>query len=249
MFKEENPLMTLHDLLTNTTPLITESNQEFIANAKAQLQRRLQSSFIKINGDLEIDDSYITCAEYQLFIDEKRRGQLYYQPSHWQEFSFPKGEEQLPIVGVNYKDAKAFCRWLNEKHPQHTYYLPQPNFIKQFPIKQKITVFPWLDNGKIEKGFNKALSNKLKNITETTIPLPISLDLDSVFDFDHVLVLDNVLTQILDLDLDLACDLNLALTRAFDLARDRVLVLDRVLPLDRALDLAPHSCFRSCSYS
>ncbi len=230
--------MTLHDILTNDTLIMTESSQEFIANAKEQLQKRLHSSFIKINNTLEIDPSYITCAEYQLFIDEKRKSQFYYQPSHWQEFSFPKGEEHLPIVGVSYKDAQAFCKWLNEKYPKYTYYLPQAKFIKQYPIQQDVAVFPWLDSGRIEKGFSKELLNKLKGITETAIPLPIDLDLDHIFDSNHFLILDRVLAQVLELNLDLANDLNLALTRAFDIARDRVLVLDRILSLDRALDLA-----------
>ena len=232
--------MTLHDIVADTAPLTTKLNQKFVAIAKAQLQKRLHSNFVKINSNLEIDPSYITCAEYQLFIDEKRGDQFYYQPSHWQEFTFPKGQEQFPIVGVHYKDARAFCEWLNKQDPKHIYYLPEAKSIKDFPIKRRINVSPWLNNGKIEKGFNQALLSKLKRTTKATIPLPLNLDLDGIFDFDHASILDSILTQILDLDLnlDLTCDLNSAFSSAFNLARDRVLVIDRILSLDFDFDLA-----------
>jgi hypothetical protein len=97
---------------------------------EVKLSRRLKN-LLRTDDNTEIDTRYITCAEYQLFIDEKR----YFnppsfnqsdpelkqptgenrQPDHWLTDRFPPGDASRPIVGVRAGDAEAFCQWLTER--------------------------------------------------------------------------------------------------------------------------------------
>ncbi|HEC84868.1 MAG TPA: NACHT domain-containing protein, partial [Thioploca sp.] len=67
--------------------------------AEVRLSQRLKS-LQRVDEHREIDLAYITCAEYQLFLDEKRAEGEYYQPDHWTEYTFPNGTAQEPIRGV-----------------------------------------------------------------------------------------------------------------------------------------------------
>ena len=66
----------------------------------------------RIDENTYIDDSLVTCAEYQLFIDDMRAQSQYFQPDHWTSYQFPQGQAQHPILGVRTSDATAFCKWL-----------------------------------------------------------------------------------------------------------------------------------------
>ena len=57
----------------------------------------------------------ITCAEYQLFLDDQRAGGKYHQPDHWPTAQFAPGQAFMPVVGVRPSDAQAFCSWLTER--------------------------------------------------------------------------------------------------------------------------------------
>jgi hypothetical protein len=80
---------------------------------------------IRIDENTYIDDTLVTCAEYQLFIDEMREQGQYYQPDHWTSYQFPKGQAREPILGVRQIDAQAFCYWLAERETNEwSYRLP-----------------------------------------------------------------------------------------------------------------------------
>ena len=101
--------------------------------AEVKLNQRLRS-LKRLDEQREIDLSYITCAEYQLFLDESRAQEKYYQPDHWTEYSFPNGTAQQPICGVRAEDAEAFCEWLTERQGGNVRYrLPQPAEAKAYP--------------------------------------------------------------------------------------------------------------------
>ena len=63
----------------------------------------------------EADDSLITHAEYQLFVDDMRAQGKYYQPDHWQSYQFQAGQGRQPVLGVRPSDAVAFCDWLTKR--------------------------------------------------------------------------------------------------------------------------------------
>ncbi|MBI4783686.1 MAG: NACHT domain-containing protein [Oscillatoriophycideae cyanobacterium NC_groundwater_1537_Pr4_S-0.65um_50_18] len=81
--------------------------------AEVKLQRRL-GKLLRIDDRTEIDQGYISCAEYQLFVDEKRLSGEHYQPPHWIGDRFTPGTANQAIVGVRASDAEAFCDWLTQ---------------------------------------------------------------------------------------------------------------------------------------
>jgi hypothetical protein len=89
---------------------------------------------IRIDENTYIDDSLITCAEYQLFIDEMRTQGKYYQPGHWISYQFPDGQGKEPILGVRNSDATAFCDWLTNREGKDWKYRP--------PVQQEVGFSP-----------------------------------------------------------------------------------------------------------
>ncbi len=72
--------------------------------AEVILTKRL-SQFLPIDQSRAIDNSYITCAEYQLFVDEWLKSGHRFQP----------GSAKKPITGISRNNALGFCAWLNSK--------------------------------------------------------------------------------------------------------------------------------------
>ena len=60
-----------------------------------------------------IDKFEVTNADYQRFIDATG----YDAPRHWENRKYPEGEDNLPVVYVNWKDANAYCRWAGKRLP------------------------------------------------------------------------------------------------------------------------------------
>lgn len=67
--------------------------------------------------DAEIDTKFITCAEYQLFLDEEHSKGNTYQPDHWDwdNLCFPPKAARNPVGGVLFADAQGFVEWLNTR--------------------------------------------------------------------------------------------------------------------------------------
>lgn len=82
--------------------------------AEVQLSRRL-NTLQRIDDQRAIDLTYLTCAEYQLFLDDEAAEGNYHQPDHWVDQRFAKGEALKPVKGIRPKDAEAFCRWLTQR--------------------------------------------------------------------------------------------------------------------------------------
>lgn len=79
----------------------------------------------RIDDDTYIDNTLVTCAEYQLFIDEMREQGKFYQPDHWTSLQFPLGQGRKPIFGARYSDVLAFCEWLIQRYDgEWNYRLP-----------------------------------------------------------------------------------------------------------------------------
>jgi energy-coupling factor transporter ATP-binding protein EcfA2 len=80
--------------------------------AEALLAERLQHMML-IGKDVYADMSLISCAEYQLFLDEQH-DQAHW-PDHWPGGHFPVGQGHKPVLGVRASDALAFCEWLTRR--------------------------------------------------------------------------------------------------------------------------------------
>jgi hypothetical protein len=92
----------------------------------------------RIDENTYIDDTLVTSAEYQLFIDEIREQGKYCQPDHWTSYQFPKGQAREPVLGVRHSDAVAFCEWLTKRDgSEWCYRLPTNVEAREYPLTSK----------------------------------------------------------------------------------------------------------------
>ncbi len=106
---------------------------------------------LRLDENVEIDTTYITCAEYQLFVDEKLNTGQPRQPDHWKESIFISGHATEPISGIRASDAVEFCEWLTEQHATQDYRfrLPFLSEVRNYPVKhqQKLQIGCWCKDG------------------------------------------------------------------------------------------------------
>ena len=77
----------------------------------------MNNNFLRIDETLEIDHSYITCAEYQLFINHCQENNIKIKyPDGWKNGHFPSGESQKLLTGINWENANKFCAWLSHNY-------------------------------------------------------------------------------------------------------------------------------------
>jgi len=99
----------------------------------------------RIDENTYIDDTLVTCAEYQLFIDEMREQGKYYQPDHWTSYQYQKGKAKDPILGTRYSDAREFCKWLTKRE--------STNFLYRLPEHTEVTSHKLLASVYSQLGF------------------------------------------------------------------------------------------------
>lgn len=83
-------------------------------SAHIKIGRRV-AALLNSPDSIAFDNTYITSAEYQLFIDDRLRFGEYRQPDHWPYPNIQTGKADLPILGVRGTDAIAFSEWLTIK--------------------------------------------------------------------------------------------------------------------------------------
>ena len=77
----------------------------WFSSEKPQQQVHLEAFYI--------DKFEVTNADYQKFIDATG----YAAPRHWENRRYREGEDNLPIVYVNWKDASAYSQWAGKRLP------------------------------------------------------------------------------------------------------------------------------------
>jgi energy-coupling factor transporter ATP-binding protein EcfA2 len=198
--------------------------------AEALLIRRLRQ-MIHLQDETYIDTSLVTCAEYQVFLDEERTHGIFHQPDHWLGLSFPGGQGRRAVLGVRPSDTTAFCQWLTDRETgPWRYRLPKDDECKQVEMDRSLAVqfAPgtgyWINEG---KNFTWSTGTPPIDINigiirdALTIDLPSASTLDS--DLAHTLApnldFDNnpELASAHARDFTGACDLALTLTRAGNL--------------------------------
>ncbi len=236
--------------------------EQFRLAANVLLKRRL-NNLLRIDKNVEIDLNYITCAEYQLFIDDKRKAGENRQPDHWTIDRFPPGDAKKPITGVRASDAEEFCEWLTQQDLElgFRYRLSTLTEAEEYPATEK-QVGCWSKDGDklviagIEVNQRRILQEymvdalarnldfDLSRAYEFALDLAPNLDLTSARASTRAsarayklsLDLINTLDRASELDLSRDLDIALARTREHDLALDRTLI--RALASDRELDLS-----------
>ena len=125
--------------LVNKLDVALESDEPeiFKLAAEVKLARGLKD-LVQINEEVEIDNHYITRAEYKLFLLETG----YNKPQNWQNQSFLKGTAKNKVDGITLEDANQFCCWLslreftnqlNEKLVTW-YRLPTPKEVNEYQM-------------------------------------------------------------------------------------------------------------------
>jgi energy-coupling factor transporter ATP-binding protein EcfA2 len=95
--------------------------------ARVHLTRRLRS-LLPIDDEREIDLEYVTCAEYQLFLETCPQ----FAPEHWRDKRFSPGTASTPVVGVTREAALVFAGWLSDGEGL-PYRLPTVSEAREFP--------------------------------------------------------------------------------------------------------------------
>ncbi|GCA89574.1 SUMF1/EgtB/PvdO family nonheme iron enzyme [Microcystis aeruginosa] len=214
--------------------------------ANVLLKRRL-NNLLRIDNNLFIDKSYITCAEYQLFIDEKRELGESYEPEHWKGYRFPPGYAQKPITGIRASDAEKFCEWLTQKQSElgFRYRIPTLTEIEEHPAPEK-QIGCWVKDGEKKRiyGIEKVewqqwQMNLFDLIISTKNPLK-KLDIISLknLSLDLTVDLNSVLNNVLNpkFNSDLNPKLTSELNSAFNLRLNQVIKNNLGYILDCLID-------------
>lgn len=82
--------------------------------AECLLEMRLRN-LRRVDEGVYVDDSPITNAEYQLFVDAEAAAGQVRALDHWPGMRFADGEARAPVLGVRGVDALAFCDWLTRR--------------------------------------------------------------------------------------------------------------------------------------
>jgi energy-coupling factor transporter ATP-binding protein EcfA2 len=207
------------------------------------LNRRLKK-LQRIDEQREIDLEFITCAEYQLFLDEKRTKGKYYQPDHWTEYTFSKGMSQKPIRGVRAEDGEAFCAWLTERQGSEIRYrLPKPIEVEEHAsITDANNLAAWCKEIKVYslKGLTEEEKSNISSWGNKISNLPFDLNytlLAGARDLAHVRERNRILTYIFEPTIARVFYITLARHRALTSASDRKHAFDviRTVARDSAL--------------
>jgi hypothetical protein len=201
-------------------------------------------SWQRIDENTFIDDTLVTCAEYQLFIDEMREQGEYYQPVHWTSYQFPVGHSQKLILGIGLFDAIAFCQWLTQRRAEDwRYRLPNQNEEYSFSINPfELNPLGYWIAGAYEFAWVGTVPKDARDIPrEITLARPHEIA-DARYE-DYQLSVIRGLKRFEDWhDFNQAFDR--AIERAIERSRHRALALKRVQDLRFALEDALSDAFK-----
>lgn len=215
--------------------------------AEVRLARRLKS-LQQIDDRREIDLKFVTCAEYQLFLDDVRAQKEHRQPDHWADTKFPEGAAGRPVSGVRAEDAAAFCEWLTRRQGGDLYFrLPRADEAREFPA-EATNLAAWCHDGDefrvagLTPAEEQEIRQQLGGVSELPLPsileraldlaLPRGPSLARATGFEVDFPRDHSFPRGRLRDLPQAVGLARALDLSLTLPRGRVLDLARALALD-----------------
>ena len=218
----------------------------FTLAAQVLLTRRLKN-LLRVDENVEIDMSYITCAEYQLFIDAQKAIEKHVQPDHWTTHQFAPGNAKHPITGIRGSDAEAFCDWLTQQKltPGFRYRLPKLSEVNENWIEEQGIGCWCQDNNTFVMGnidvhqwqvWQEDLKTKLQEIDMSVLARSRALALALDLALDRDFALDFVRDFVRNFEGDLAHDLNAALQLALEVLKDFEGPLEAALDRARARD-------------
>ncbi len=169
---DPNVRKRLEDILERG--LESEDQTIFKIAAEVKLSRRLRNLLV-IDDDRSIDQSFITCAEYQLFVNEWLNSGERFQPE----------TATRPITSISYQNALKFCVWLSSKacslaleneagEEEYYYRTPTATEVQNYPVKEDSQYGCW------NIGEGNSEEKRAIRLVKTQIP--------SLFDFNVITV-------------------------------------------------------------
>jgi hypothetical protein len=235
----ERLIQELNQLIANSrtekiNPAVSESQ-----TAQTRLALRLEG-LQPIDSHTQIDLEYLSCAEYQLFLDEMRQQHKYYQPDHWDGYHFPAATTNQPVTGLRGEDGQAFCEWLTRRQSQPgiRYRLPKLSEALKYQVDLP-TLTPWCQQTykyvlpELPASFEQLVRQTLSKLADTQLPLPACLDLFGLLLGSSEHLLADGLAPFLALDLSHALKLAAVVFLNTNLIRDRA----RACALDLAFEM------------
>lgn len=207
---------------------------------EVRLLRRMKS-LRRMDETREIDPNYITCAEYQLFMDEMRERGHYEQPDHWPAMSFHKGQQDMPVAGVRPEDARDFCVWLNMRTGAARYRLPRPEEVRGFPADSD-RISAWCKEGEVYSLVGLGRQREQAIVAQLgrmqLLSMPATLPMERALHHSMDVLFDKAIIKLLELQTDAIAEQGLihALSHVRELLIVRALELGTVISPD--LDLA-----------
>ena len=141
--------------------------------AEVRLALRLRR-MLRADERRYVDSTYVSHAEYQLFLNEEYEDGRFRAPEHWSGESFTAGQGQKPVVGVRPADVVAFCQWLSERESSNWLYRPaHPADVK---LISQIQLADSVENNHLRPGYWVATQDGYRCHIE--LPPPIQNQFD-----------------------------------------------------------------------
>lgn len=156
--------------------------------AEVRLARRLRE-LNRLDDLREMDFEYLSYAEYQLFLAERRLDAQYHQPDHWIDLGFQKDLASHPITGIRCEDALAFCDWLTERVGGSVKYrVPHPDEAISYPaVTANLGAWCWEQIDRkdryalvgLSSSSEEAIREQLRKLSALELPLPSLTTMDA----------------------------------------------------------------------
>lgn len=161
--------------------IITDLESDDPARARLAAEVQLSLRLKSLGVGHRIDDGHVTCAEFQLFLDDMRARGKHHQPDHWTTTHFADGMARAPVTGTRAEDAVAFCDWLAEWVSQRQlgvarFRLPRPNELQAQTGAPSALAY-WCSDGQqlslegLGPEAERELMRRLKDFQEASLPL------------------------------------------------------------------------------
>lgn len=149
---------------------------------------------VRIDEESYVDDTFISNAEYQLFLDESYLSHRFLRPDHWEGDRFRPGSGTQPVVGIRGSDAVEFCEWLTKRDPDGWIYqlIAETDIDTEPAVRTRVPspVFSWcLSSGGplcplVPESQKPILLEFIRKKTDQVIKTPISSseDIDDELD-------------------------------------------------------------------
>jgi hypothetical protein len=226
LISDQNVAQQLEECLINS--LESSDPELFDLAAKVYFSRRL-NYLRNQNQKVVLDNSLITCVEYQLFINHQSNLGENRQPYHWNSNRFPSGNATDPITGIRASDAKEFCEWLTQWTEEigFEYRIPTLAEVEESPIfNQSVGYWCHHNQENLIAGINaeewSILEQKLGDLIAADPSSHVIENRNKNLDFTRILAHD--------------LDLDLALNTARETAHNLSLELGQNTLLNRSLD-------------